>query len=111
MEYIDFTKKKVELHKEIENAIKNIMTEKGIAEIDLTQDEEHYDAGRVIRSVGNASELEEVQVAYIKLEGNSLFYKGERAWEIDDEWLPFDVTDNILAGCIDSVYDAIYQRI
>lgn len=48
-----------------------MMTEKGIAEIDLTQDEEHYDAG----------------------------------------WVMFDVTDSILAGCIDSVYDAIYQRI
>ena len=87
MEYIDFTKKKIELHKEIENAIKNMMTEKGVTEI------------------------EEVQVAYIKLDGNSLFYKGESAWEIDEEWIPFDVTDNILAGCIDSVYDAIYQRI
>lgn len=38
-------------------------------------------------------------------------YKGESAWEIDEEWIPFDVTDNILAVCIDSVYDAIYQRI
>lgn len=111
MEYIDFTKKKIELHKEIENAIKNMMTEKGVTEIDLTQDEECYDAGWVIRSVENTSELEEVQVAYIKLDGNSLFYKGESAWEIDEEWIPFDVTDNILAGCIDSVYDAIYQRI
>ena len=77
MEYIDFTKKKIELHKEVENAIKNMMTEKGVTEIDLTQDEENYDAGWVIRSVENASELEEVQVAYIKLYGNSLFYKGE----------------------------------
>ena len=94
MEYIDFTKKKIELHKEVENAIKNIMTEKGVTE-----------------RVENARELEEVQVAYIKLYGNSLFYKGESAWEIDEEWIPFDVTDNILAGCIDSVYDAIYQRI
>ena len=111
VEYIDFTKKKIELHKEVENAIKNIMTEKGVTEIDLTLDEEHYDAGWVIRRVENASELEEVQVAYIKLYGNSLFYKGESAWEIDEEWIPFDVTDNILAGCIDSVYDAIYQRI
>lgn len=74
MEYIDFTKKKIELHKEVENAIKNMMTEKGVTEIDLTQDEENYDAGWVIRSVENASELEEVQVAYIKLYGNSLFY-------------------------------------
>lgn len=72
MEYIDFTKKKIELHKEIENAIKNMMTEKGVTEIDLTQDEENYDAGWVIRRVENASELEEVQVAYIKLYGNSL---------------------------------------
>ena len=39
MEYIDFTKKKIELHKEVENAIKNMMTEKGVTEIDLTQDE------------------------------------------------------------------------
>lgn len=57
MEYIDFTKKKIELHKEIENAIKNMMTEKGVTEIDLTQDEEHYDAGWVIRRVENASNL------------------------------------------------------
>lgn len=28
MEYIDFTKKKIELHKEIENAIKNMMAER-----------------------------------------------------------------------------------
>ena len=34
MEYIDFTKKKIELHKEVENAIKNMMTEKGVTEID-----------------------------------------------------------------------------
>ena len=54
MEYIDFTKKKIELHKEIENAIKNMMTEKGVTEIDLTQDEEHYDAGWVIRRVEHA---------------------------------------------------------
>lgn len=64
MEYIDFTKKKIELHKEVENAIKNMMTEKGVTEIDLTQDEENYDEGWVIRSVENASELEEVQVVY-----------------------------------------------
>ena len=111
MEYIDFTKTKLELHKEIENAIKNMMTEKGVTEFDLTPDEERYDAGRGIRSVENGRELEEAQVAYIKLDGNNLFYKGESAWEIDEEWIPFDVTDNILAGCIDSVYDAIYQRI
>ena len=84
---------------------------KGVTEIDLTLDEENYDAGWVIRRVENASELEEVQVAYIMLDGNNLFYKDESAWEIDEEWIPFDVTDNILAGCIDSVYDAIYQRI
>lgn len=33
MEYIDFTKKKIELHKEVENAIKNIMTEKGVRKL------------------------------------------------------------------------------
>lgn len=75
MEYIDFTKKKIELHKEVENAIKNMMTEKGVTEIDLTLDEENYDAGWVIRRVENASELEEIQVAYIKLYGNSLSIK------------------------------------
>lgn len=39
MEYIDFTQKKIELHNEMENAIRSLMKDKGIWEIDLTEDE------------------------------------------------------------------------
>ena len=39
MEYIDFTQKRIELHEEMENAIRSLMKDKGIWEIDLTEDE------------------------------------------------------------------------
>lgn len=39
MEYIDFTQKRIELHEEMENAIRSLMKENGIWEIDLTEDE------------------------------------------------------------------------
>lgn len=81
MEYIDFTKKKIELHKEMENAIKDLMN------------------------------IEEVQVASIKLDGNRLLYKAVNEWGIDDEWMPFDVCEDVIAATIDSVYDAVFQRI
>ncbi len=81
MEYIDFTKKKIELHKEMENAIKDLMN------------------------------IEEVQVASIKLDGNKLLYKAVNEWGIDDEWMPFDVCEDVIAATIDSVYDAVFQRI
>ena len=42
MEYIDFTQKKIELHEEMENAIRSLMKENGILEIDLTEDEGVY---------------------------------------------------------------------
>lgn len=39
MEYIDFTQKKIELHEEMENAIRSLMKENGISEMGLTEDE------------------------------------------------------------------------
>lgn len=39
MEYIDFTQKRIELHEEMENAIRSLMKDKGVSEIDLTEDE------------------------------------------------------------------------
>ena len=111
MKYIDFTKKRMELHKEIENAIKNLMKEKQVEEIDLTTDEDIHDTGWLVRGFCDASTVEEVQVEAIKLEGNTLFYKGKNIWETDSDWFPFDVSDNVIAGTIDTVYDAVYQRI
>ena len=67
MEYIDFVKRKVQLHHEIENAIKEMMMEKGVTEIDLLKDEESFDAGWLIRSIGDTNALEEVLVANIKV--------------------------------------------
>lgn len=66
MEYIDFTQKKIELHNEIENAIRSLMKENGISEIDLTEDE---------------------------------------------CWQPFDIQDTMVACTIDSVYEAVYERL
>lgn len=66
MEYIDFTQKRIELHEEMENAIRSLMKENGIWEIDLTEDE---------------------------------------------CWQPFDIQDTMVACTIDSVYDAVYERL
>ena len=104
MEYIDFVKRKVQLHHEIENAIKEMMMEKGVTEIDLLKDEESFDAGWLIRSIGDTNALEEVLVANIKVENNTLYYKGKTTCETD-------VSDNVLLGSIDTVYDAVFQRI
>lgn len=111
MEYIDFIKKKVQLHHEIENAIKEMMMEKGVTEIDLLKDEESFDAGWLIRGMGDTNELEEVQVANIKVESNTLYYKGKTTCETDEDWQLLDVSDNVLLGSIDTVYDAVFQRI
>lgn len=111
MEYIDFIKKKVQLHHEIENAIKEMMMEKGVSELDLLKDEESFDAGWLIRSIADTNGLEEVQVANIKLESNTLYYKGKTTCETDEDWHLLDVSDNVLLGSIDTVYDAVFQRI
>lgn len=111
MEYIDFVKRKVQLHHEIENAIKEMMMEKGVTEIDLLKDEESFDAGWLIRSIGDTNALEEVLVANIKVENNTLYYKGKTTCETDEDWQLLDVSDNVLLGSIDTVYDAVFQRI
>ena len=111
MKYVDFTKKRMELHKEIENAIKDLMKGKEVKEIDLTTDEDTYDTGWIVRCFYGESTVEEVQVAAIKLDGNTLLYKGKNTWITDSDWLPFDVSDNVIAGTIDTVYDAVFQRI
>lgn len=66
MEYIDFTQKRIELHEEMENAIRSLMKDKGVSEIDLTEDE---------------------------------------------CWQPFDIQDTMVACTIDSVYEAVYERL
>lgn len=111
MEYIDFVKRKVQLHHEIENAIKEMMMEKGVTKIDLLKDEESFDAGWLIRSIGDTNVLEEVLVANIKEENNTLYYKGKTTCETDEDWQLLDVSDNVLLGSIDTVYDAVFQRI
>lgn len=111
MEYIDFVKRKVQLHHEIENAIKEMMMEKGVTEIDLLKDEESFDAGWLIRSIGDTNALEEVLMANIKVENNTLYYKGKTTCETDEDWQLLDVSDNVLLGSIDTVYDAVFQRI
>lgn len=52
MEYIDFTQKRIELHKEMENAIRSLMKENGILEIDLTEDEGIYGRTCIVPWIG-----------------------------------------------------------
>lgn len=111
MEYIDFTEKRIELHEEMENAIRSLMKEKGVTEIDLTEREDLFGRAWLIRSSDCDGSLEEVQVTALKLEGEDLYYKGIGADEEDEDWQPFDVKDTMVACTIDSVYDAAYLRV
>lgn len=110
MEYIDFTKKRIELHEEMENAIRSLMMENAVSEIDLTEKEDVFDRAWLIRSSDDAGSLEEVQVTALKLEDTNLFYKGFGSEE-DEDWQPFDVMDTMVACTIDSIYDAVFQRL
>lgn len=111
MEYIDFTQKKIELHNEMENAIRSLMKDKGVSEIDLTEGEGVFERGWVIRSNYYERGLEEVQATALKLEGEDLYYKGIGSEEEDEDWQPFDIKDTMVACTIDSVYDAVYERL
>lgn len=114
MEHIDFTKKRIELHEEMESAIRSLMQEKGIQELDLTEDEGVegiFDRAWIIRSSDDDGSLEEVQATALKLEGDNLFYKGFGCCKKDEDWQPFDVMDTMVACTIDSVYDAVFQRL
>ena len=111
MLYVDFTKKRIELHEEIENAIRSLMQEKGFQELDLADDEGIFGRAWLIRSSDDGGSLEEVQVTKLKLEGDNLFYKGFGCSEEDEDWQPFDIMDTMMACTIDSVYDAIFQRL
>ena len=111
MEYIDFTKKRIELHEKMENAIRDLMKEKGMTEIDLLADEDVFGRAWLIRSNYYEGGLEEVQVTALKLKGDDLYYKGIGSEEEDEDWQPFDVMDTMVACTIDSVYDAVYQRL
>ena len=111
MEYIDFAQKRIELHKEMENAIRCLMKDKSISEIDLTEDEGVYGRAWVIRSNYYEGGLEEVQVTELKLEGEDLYYKGIGSEEEDEDWQPFDIKDTMVACTIDSVYEVVYERL
>ena len=111
MEYIDFTQKRIELHEEMENAIRSLMKENGILEIDLTEDEGVYGRAWVIRSNYDEGGLEEVEVTALKLEGEDLYYKGIGSEEEDEDWQSFDIKDTMVSCTIDSVYDAVYERL
>lgn len=109
MEHVDFIQKKLDLHKEMETAIKDLMREKKVTVVDLASNLEKYDASWIIRR--NSEGVEEVMLAAIKLEGNKLLYMDVDTYFADGEWIPFDVSENVIAGTIDSVYDGVYSRL
>lgn len=113
MEYLNFLDKRAELHQEICKAIKDIMESYHITEIDLTTDSDTFDAGYLICSTDGAESTEEVMVRAIKINdvGNLSFQKvNASAWQ-DDDWYDLGIEGDVVWGTIDTVYDAVYQRI
>lgn len=113
MEHLNFMDKRAELHQEICHAIKDIMESYHISEIDLTTDSDTFDSGYLIRSTDGAESTEEVMVKAIRIEeGGALSYQSCNAntWQ-DDDWYDLDINGDVVWGTIDTVYDAVFQRI
>lgn len=54
---------------------------------------------------------EMVEVTHLKLQGNTLLYKGRTEDAADEKWLPMDEGSSVVAATIDSLYEAVWQRI
>lgn len=93
----------------METGIKNLMREKKVTVVDLASGLEKYDASWIIRRTNDG--IEEVMVVAIKLDGDKLLYMDADTYFADGEWIPFDVSEDVIAGTIDSVYDGVYNRL
>ena len=109
MPYIDFINKRINLHKEIVKAIINLMQEKEVTEVDLTEREDELGSAWLIRMSADGG-IEEAQVVAVKIDSGILFYKG-KGEEIDEDWQSLDVADDVISATNDSVYDAVFLRI
>jgi len=98
---IDFYAKREALHKEIVNAIKDLMQSHGITEIDFR----NYDVDTAyVVNATIAPAVEEV-VAKVRIKGGFV-----EVMTIDDDhcdyWL--DITDDCLLGSGSTIYDSLY---
>lgn len=108
----DFTKKKVELHNEMLQSIKDLMAETGKSNLDLCKnrnDEEICRSAYIVRAQ-DGCEVEEVEVRSIKLENDSLFYIAKRQDGEDEDWQDLTSLD-VTLGSLDMLYDAVYSKI
>lgn len=108
----NFTKKKVQLHNEMLQSIKDLMAETGKNNLDLCKDkndEEICRSAYIVRAK-DGCEVEEVEVMNIKLENDSLFYMAKGQDEVDEDWQDLTSLD-VTLGCLDMLYDAVYAKI
>ena len=107
----DFTKKKVQLHNEMLQSIKDLMTETGKGNLDLCKDKNDEEISRfayIVRAQ-DGCEVEEVEVMSIKLENDSLFYMAKGQDGEDEDWQ--DLAHDVILGNLDLLYDAVYSKI
>jgi len=106
MEHIDFFKKKKALHQEMLNAITELLETYADGVVELNDDDCHYDDAFVIRAFDGYDSTEEVKLTKVKLDGRFVKYQCH-SW--DEDWC--DLERDALFCSIDSLYDALYQRL
>lgn len=110
IEHIDFMAKKRDLHEEIYDAIVYLMEKHGKEELDIS-DENDGDLGYACISWDSCDgvAIEEKQVEKVRVDGRSNL---SLRFVDDGHWYGAAVADDEVLWCtINSVYDAVYDRL
>lgn len=109
---IDFTQKKVQLHNEMLQSIKDLIAETGKGSLNLGKDKNDDEICRTayIVCMQDGCGIEEVEVMNIKLENDSLFYMAKGQDGEDEDWQDLTSLD-VTLGSLDMLYDAVYNKI
>lgn len=109
IEKIDFMRRKMNLHEEMYDAIVYIMERKGVNELDIS-DEKDGDLGYIVVSWDSSDgvNIQELQVEKVFVSDRSNL----TLQTVDGQVFSPSVSDDEVLWCtINSVYDAVYQRI
>lgn len=109
IEYIDFMRRKMNLHEEMYDAIVYLMEKKGRSELDIS-DEKDGDLGYVCVSWDSSDGVSFAELQVMKVCVND---RSQLTLQlIDSQVLSPSVNDDEVLWCtINSVYDAVYQRL
>ncbi len=113
MKRIDFNAKRKVLHEQILSAIKNLLKEYDVNELDFPMNGKVKP--RVLRGLKLASVFEEIQVTKLTMRNNILMYKGcgvsgdKVLDDEDDEWI--NLERDTVCTCLGNLYDVVFDTL